>query len=95
MKAKLRKRQGGQPGRQQSRPGPRPPSPSELRMLRLVAKSIDQTGTQPSYREIARMLGYEVWGYVYNMVKSLERKGVIQHTSKVSKSISFDWRNYL
>ena len=83
------------PGRRNSRPGSPVVAPSELKMLRVVARSINETGTQPSMREIARQLGYTSPGYVHFMVKNLERKGFIDHRGGTSKSIIFNWREYL
>jgi SOS-response transcriptional repressor LexA len=95
MTTAAQKRGNGKSGRRNSRPGDPVIAPSEMKMLRIVAKSINETGTQPSMREIARRLGYAVPGYVHLMVKNLERKGFVEHRGGKSKSIIFNWREYL
>lgn len=95
MTAAAQRRGKGKPGRRNSRPGDPVVAPSEMKMLRVVARSINETGTQPSMREIARQLGYAVPGYVHMMVKNLERKGFVEHRGGKSKSIIFNWREYL
>lgn len=71
------------------------PSPAEEKLLRLVARSIDETGTQPSIRDLAGELGYSVHGYVKNMITSLISKGVVTYRPGRAKSIIFKWRDYL
>lgn len=61
----------------------------------MVARSIDETGTQPSIREMADAMGYSVHGYIQQMINSLVAKGVIECRPGRAKSIIFKWRKYL
>jgi SOS-response transcriptional repressor LexA len=71
----------------------KPPTATEQRLLRLVARSVDRNGFQPSYREIAEHFGWASAGYVTVLVRSLWKKGIV--SPKGSRALSFDWRTYL
>lgn len=71
------------------------PSPAEAKMLRMVARSINATGTQPSVRELADGLGYSVHNYVHQMIGSLVSKGVVSCKPGRARSLVFNWKEYL
>jgi SOS-response transcriptional repressor LexA len=64
-------------------------------MLRLVARSIDQSGIQPSYESIASAMGYASKGYIYAMVVSLRSKGILRKPKRGELGFAFNWREYL
>lgn len=66
---------------------------TEEKMLKFVAKTIDQHGYQPSMREIADELGYSGAAYVPRLVASCMRKGVVRE-QRGARAIVFDWRDY-
>ena len=68
------------------------PTPTEARLLRLVALSVHRNGFQPSYREIATHFGWASAGYVTVLVRSLAKKGIV--VPKGSRALAFDWRNF-
>jgi len=72
-----------------------PPTDAELRMLQLVARHIDATGTQPSIRELARLLNYSSFNFVAQMIYNLRRKGIVISGGQRARGIAFNWRNYL
>jgi SOS-response transcriptional repressor LexA len=75
---------------------PAPPkglTPREHELLVLVADSIDQTGVQPTLRELARMFGYKSHNFVAQMVRNLVKKKEV--TNYGARGISYNWRNYV
>jgi len=75
---------------------PSPPkgiTPREFELLTLVADSIDQTGVQPSYRELAHLFGYKSLNFIAQMVRNLVKKKEV--TNYGARGISYNWRNYV
>lgn len=70
-----------------------PPTERELSVLRMVAQQIDKDGTQPTYREVCRLMGWKSPNAVRQVVVSLQAKGVV--TVADGHGISFQWRRYL
>ena len=70
-----------------------PPTDRELHVLSIVARQIDKDGTQPTYREVCRLMGWKSPNAVRKVVVSLQAKGVV--TVADGHGISFQWRRYL
>jgi len=88
MKAKPRRR-----GRAAMPAPPKGLTPREYQLLVLVARSIDKTGVQPSYRQLAQRLGYTSLNFISQMVKNLVRKREV--TQCGARGLSYNWRAYL
>lgn len=65
----------------------------KLVILRIVADSISRTGCQPSYRELARTLGYYSIGYIQKLIGELQKEGVVH--IRGARALHFKWRDYL
>ena len=63
------------------------------RLLRLIARHIYRTGTQPSYRDICKEFGWASPNAVKAHISALEKKGVVTRVG--ARAVSFDWRQYL
>ena len=88
MRAKPRRR-----GRAAMPAPPKGLTPREHELLVLIADSIDQTGVQPSYRELARLFGYKSLNFIAQMVKNLVKKKEV--TNCGARGISYNWRTYV
>jgi SOS-response transcriptional repressor LexA len=66
---------------------------NQAKVLRLIARSIDQTGIQPSYRDICVRFGWSSPNAVKTTMDSLERLGLIKRRG--SRAVEFDWKSYL
>ncbi len=62
-------------------------------LLRIIARSVNKYGCQPSYRELAESLGYFSTGYVQLLIKEMERDKLV--VSMGARALSFKWRDYL
>ena len=85
-----------QPQRRGRAAMPAPPkglTPREHQLLVVVAESIDRTGVQPSYRQLAQRLGYTSLNFIAQMVKNLVRKREV--TQCGARGLSYNWRAYL
>ena len=67
----------------------------ETRVLNFVAQAIDNSGIQPSYREICTAFGWTSPNSVASIVKNMERKKVITTQPGRSRAICFKWKEYL
>lgn len=70
------------------------PTDREAQVLKLIARQIRKDGTQPTYREICRLMGWSSPNAVRQMVVSLESKGVVS-LANGWHGIAFDWENWL
>jgi len=55
--------------------------------------SIDKTGVQPSYRQIAKAFGWTSLNFIAQMVKNLVKKKEV--TVCGARGISYNWRSYV
>lgn len=62
-------------------------------LLRIIARSVDKYGCQPSYRELAEALGYYSTGYIQHLIKEMEREKIV--SSRGSRALCFKWREYV
>lgn len=62
--------------------------------LRYVAKAIDETGCQPSYREIMDEFGWTSLNAVRSIIENLELKGVA-YSHGCARSLRFNWKEFL
>jgi len=53
-------------------------SPKQAKTLALIEESISQTGRPPTYRDLAREMGYDAVGTVQDHIKALIKKGYLQ-----------------
>lgn len=65
----------------------------QLKLLRFIAKSIDESGCQPSYRDMCDEFGWSSPNAVVSFMNALEKKGVVERLG--ARAIKFDWRYYL
>lgn len=65
----------------------------QFELLRHIARSIDRTGAQPSYRDLCKDFGWSSPNAVKSAMDSLEKKGFIRRIG--SRAIAFDWKSYL
>jgi len=75
---------------------PAPPkglTPREYELLVMVAMSIDKTGVQPSYRQIAKTFGWTSLTYITQMVNNLVKKREVSKCG--ARGLSYNWRAYL
>jgi SOS-response transcriptional repressor LexA len=93
LRSRRKKRTGRKPGLPSTVTGL--PTDREMELLRVLAHQIDKTGTQPSMRQVAKIMGYASIGFIHVMVQNLKRKGIVYQSPKHSKSVEFEWRNYL
>lgn len=63
---------------------------TQVQMLRYIAQCIDQTGCQPSYRDICKQMGYASPNAVAGHMNALVRKGLVK--KRGARAIEFDWR---
>ena len=68
-------------------------SRTQLRLLQYIAKCIDETGCQPSYREICKEFGWASINAPSTFLNALEKKGVVEKVGP--RAVRFDWRFYL
>lgn len=66
---------------------------SQMKILKYIAKSIDETGCQPSYRDMCVKFGWSSPNMPASCIDDLERKGVV--VKKGARALEFDWRYYL
>jgi SOS-response transcriptional repressor LexA len=66
----------------------------EVYFLRFVAKAIDRTGCQPSYREVMQEFGWQSLNAVRSLIENLEMKGVA-YGEGCARSLRFKWKDYL
>lgn len=66
---------------------------TQMKILKYVAKSIDETGVQPSYRDMCVHFGWASPNMPACCIDDLEKKGIV--TKRGSRAIEFDWRYYL
>jgi SOS-response transcriptional repressor LexA len=62
-------------------------------LLRMIARSVDKYGFQPSYREIASALGYESVGYVHHLIGEMQAERRV--VSKGARALQFKWREFV
>ena len=65
----------------------------EHRVLAYIARCIDTTGCQPSYRQIGAYFKWSSVNSVACLLINCVAKGEVWKTS--SRGIHFDWRKYL
>jgi len=65
----------------------------ELYLLWYVASSINDTGVQPTYRDIQKFMGYKSTNSVMSFIQGLLLKGVIWETT--GHGFKFDWKAYV
>jgi SOS-response transcriptional repressor LexA len=63
-----------------------------MELLVEIAKSIDRTGTQPSYRQLAKRLHYASLASIYQKLQALQSKRLVK--LRGSRGVEFDWRSY-
>lgn len=66
----------------------------EQYFLRYVAREIDQTGCQPSYREIMQEFGWASLNAVRSLIENLELKGVAYGDGS-ARSLRFKWKDFV
>ena len=68
----------------------------ERRVLEFVAQRIDETGCQPSYREICGRFHWTSTNSVSGVVEAARKKGVLLNRGAVrSRGLMFNWRKFL
>lgn len=68
----------------------------ERRVLEFVAQKIDETGCQPSYREICERFRWTSTNSVSGIVEAARKKGVLLNRGAVrSRGLMFNWRKFL
>lgn len=65
----------------------------EVKVLSYIARCIDATGCQPSYREIGAYFKWKSVNSVASLLTNCVSKGAIWKTG--ARGIHFEWRNYL
>ena len=68
------------------------PTPTEMELLVEIARSIDRTGTQPSYRQLAKRFNYSSLNSIYQKLRALQTKRLVK--LRGSRAVEFDWRAY-
>lgn len=64
------------------------PSPRQREVLRLVAAHVEEWGYPPSVRELMDSLGVRSTNQVVEMLRALERKGLMRRSPRSSRAIS-------
>lgn len=72
---------------------PLPLTDREYRVLRHIARSISETGCQPTYREICHHFNWKSVNSVASILINCVAKGAILRTT--TRGIEFSWRQYL
>src|SRR4051812_26741905 len=67
-------------------------SAKQLAVLECIQEQVAQSGRPPTYREIARQLGYEAVGTVQDHVKVLLRKGFLEKEEGVSRGFRLSYQ---
>lgn len=65
---------------------------AEYALLQLVAREIQESGLQPTYRQIQTKMGYKSINSVATIIKNLLLKGVVWEST--GHGIAFDWKAY-
>ena len=65
----------------------------EEKLLRHIARHVEEHGYQPSYREIADSFGWSSCGYIATLVAKMGERGIV--TPKGSRAVAFRHKNYL
>lgn len=68
------------------------PTPTELELLVEIAKSIDKTGVQPSYRQLATRFNYASLNSIHQKLRALQTKRLVKLSGY--RGVEFDWRSY-
>lgn len=68
-------------------------SNSQKRILEYIAKCIDETGCQPSYRDICVAMGWSSPNMPAQCLEKLAKSGVI--TKRGARAVEFDWRAFV
>jgi SOS-response transcriptional repressor LexA len=68
-------------------------SEAQLKLLRCIAKSINATGCQPSYRDLCRELGWASPNYPRELLARLAKSGLVKRRG--ARALEFDWRAYI
>lgn len=63
------------------------------KILRLIARGVIRNGYQPSYREIAKLMGHSSVGYVFTLIDEMKRDGLLE--VRGSRAVAFQWQNYV
>ena len=71
------------------------PTKKQMRILRLLARGIAKTGTQPSVRELMKQLKAKSPNGVQCHIKALEKKGYLERSNGMSRAIKFNWKEYV
>jgi|Laugresu1bdmlbdd_1035124.scaffolds.fasta_scaffold00153_15 SOS-response transcriptional repressor LexA len=66
---------------------------SQKKILEYIAKCIDRTGCQPSYRDICKAMGWSSPNMPAQCIDKLAEKGVVKKHG--ARSVEFDWRAYI
>lgn len=61
-------------------------------LLRIIADSIQSTGLQPTFRQIAVQIGHLSPGWVHVRMEAMHKAGII--VRRGVKGIEFDWSYY-
>jgi len=62
-------------------------TPKQRRLFEAIEQYRAHHGHPPSYRELARLLGYSSIASIYRFVKALKRKGVLEETPRSWRSL--------
>ena len=71
----------------------RPLTDREIKVLSYIARCIDATGCQPSYREIGTYFKWKSVNSVASLLLNCVAKGAVWKTG--ARGIHFEWRDYL
>ena len=66
---------------------------SQKKILEYIAKCINDTGCQPSYREICRAMGWSSPHMPAQCIDKLQEKGLVK--KRGYRSLEFNWRAYV
>jgi SOS-response transcriptional repressor LexA len=66
---------------------------SQKKILEYIAHCIDETGCQPSYRDICKEMGWKSPHMPAQCIDKLEAKGLVK--KRGARSVEFDWRAYV
>src|SRR5262245_25798661 len=60
-------------------------SPKQMAVLECIRDALAETGRPPTYRDIAKQLGYDAVGTVQDHIRTLIRKGFLEKEEGVSR----------
>lgn len=66
---------------------------SQRRILEYIAKCINETGCQPSYRDICAEMGWASPHMPAQCIDKLMAKGVVK--KRGARAVEFDWRAFV